>query len=276
MQDLSAQVAATGWYHTLELAPGLVTDGMFDLRPWVGRYGLPDRLDGLRVLDVGSWDGFWAFEAERRGAAEVVALDLDDERELDWPPRRRPAEDAFPPGPRGAGFALAHAALGSRVARVVCNLYDADPADLGTFDLVFCGMVLIHLRDQLLALERIARLCRGTFISAEEPSRLLDRLPFPASRYLADRDAAVVYWMPNRRGWRAMLRSAGFDRVREHATFTVPSRRGFAVRHVVHHASGSVLAGQPVPRPRRVTETRPVPVLGDRGDRGSPPSPPPD
>jgi tRNA (mo5U34)-methyltransferase len=259
MQDLRARAADIGWYHTLELAPGVVTEGMFDLRPWVGHYGLPERLDGLRVLDVGSWDGFWAFEMERRGAAEVVALDLDDERELDWPPRRRPAEDAFPLEPRGAGFRLAHEALGSQVERVVCNLYDADPADLGTFDLVVCGMVVIHLRDQLLALERIARLCRGTFISAEEPSRVLDPLPFPASRYHADRDAAVVYWMPNRRGWRAMLRTAGFDEVRQHACFKMPSRQDFAVRHVVHHASHSALAGCAVPRPRRITETRPVP-----------------
>jgi SAM-dependent methyltransferase len=195
---------------------------------------------------------------ERRGAAEVVALDLDDERELDWPPRRRPADADFPPGPRGAGFRLAAEALGSQAQRVVCNLYDADPADLGTFDLVICGMVVIHLRDQLLALERIARLCRGTFISAEEPSVLLDALPVPVSRYHADRDAAVVYWMPNRRGWRAMLGSAGFDHVRQHAYFKMPSRHGFAVRHVIHHATASVIAGQPVPRPRRLTETRPA------------------
>ena len=88
---------------------------MFDLRHQVGRYGLPDRLDGLRVLDVGTWDGFWAFEMERRGA-EVVALDLDDERDLDWPPRRRPASS--PSAPRGAGFRLAHEILGSKVERV--------------------------------------------------------------------------------------------------------------------------------------------------------------
>src|ERR1700722_811980 len=106
---------AAKWYHVIELGQGTVTPGWFDMRPFVGHYGLPDRLDGLRVLDVGSWDGFWAFEMERRGAAEVVALDLDDERELDWPPRRRPADAAFPPGPRGAGFRLAHEALGSRV-----------------------------------------------------------------------------------------------------------------------------------------------------------------
>ncbi len=90
--DLRERVEKLGWYHTLDFGDGVVTGGMFDLRPYADRYGLPERLDGMRVLDVGTWDGFWAFEMERRGAAEVVALDLDDERELDWPPRRRPRQ----------------------------------------------------------------------------------------------------------------------------------------------------------------------------------------
>jgi tRNA (mo5U34)-methyltransferase len=252
--DLAERVKQLGWYHTLELAPGVVTEGTFDLRPYVGRYGLPERLDGMRVLEVGTWDGFWAFEMERRGAAEVVALDLDDERELDWPPRRRP--QTFPEQRRGDGFRLAKEVYGSKVERVVCNIYDADPADLGTFDLVFCGMVLIHLRDQLLALERIARLCRGTFISAEEPEPLMNLLPFPAVRFRADREAAVVYWQPSRRAWRRMMRTAGFDQVREHTRFRMPSTQGYSVRHVIHHASASVIAGEPVPQPRRMTEGR--------------------
>src|SRR3954447_23360590 len=112
------------WYHALELAPGRVTEGLFDLRPYVGRYGLPERLDGMRALEVGTWDGFWAFELERRGA-EVVALDLDDERDLDWPPRRRPT--AFPDEPRGKGFALARELLGASVDRRNLSIYHATP-----------------------------------------------------------------------------------------------------------------------------------------------------
>ena len=35
-----------------------------------------DLLDfrGKTVLDIGCWDGYWSFYAERRGAREVVAL----------------------------------------------------------------------------------------------------------------------------------------------------------------------------------------------------------
>src|SRR5438132_1264019 len=71
---------------------------------------------------------------------------------------------------RGAGFALAHELLRSGVTRIVRSVYDATPEELGTFDLVLCGSVLMHLRDQLLALERVAALLRpgGVFVSAEE------------------------------------------------------------------------------------------------------------
>jgi len=235
VEELLKRAGEIGWYHTLELAPGHVTPGMFDLRPLLDRYGLPERLDGKRCLDVGTWDGFWAFEMERRGAAEVVALDLDDERQLDWPPRRRPR--SFPDVPRGTGFQIAKEIFDSKVERVSRSIYDARASDLGRFDLVFCGSVLIHLRDQLLALERIADLCRGTFISAEEYDRLSSLLPFPVARYRADRPQAVVFWQPSVRAWRRMLGTAGFDTVVEHGRFVLRSPLGFGVRHVAFHAS---------------------------------------
>lgn len=233
-EELHRRAGEIGWYHTIELAPGRVTDGWFDLRPVVGRYGLPESMKGMRALDVGTWDGFWAFEMERRGA-EVTALDLDDERELDWPPRRRPRE--YPAEPRGQGFRIARDLLGSKVERVTKSIYDARASELGTFDLVFCGSVLIHLRDQLLALERIAELCTGTFISAEEYDPWSGLSPFPVSRFRADRDKAVVFWQPSVRTWKRMIWSAGFDRVSERCRFRMRSSKGFSVRHVVLHAS---------------------------------------
>jgi tRNA (mo5U34)-methyltransferase len=236
MDDVLERAREIGWYHAIELAPGRKTEAMFDLDPFVHEYGLPDRLDGKRCLDVGTWDGYWAFEMERRGAAEIVALDLDDESLLDWPPRRRP--ESFSSVPRGAGFRLAHEVLGSKVERVVRSIYEATPEELGSFDLVFCGSVLVHLRDQLLALERIAGLCApgGTFISAEEYDRATSLLPLPVSRYLADRDRDVVFWLPSLRTWRRMLWTAGFDRIDRVAKFDLQAVAGWKVRHVVHHA----------------------------------------
>ena len=234
--DLIQQAKQSSWYHTLEF-PGYTTTGIFDLRSEVGQYGIPGDLSGKRVLEVGTWDGFWAFEMERRGA-DVVAIDLDDERDLDAPPRRRPSADQLPEEPRGKGFHLAKEIYDSKVERVVRSIYHCKPEDLGTFDVVFCGSVLIHLRDQLLALERIADLTKpgGLFISAEEYEPITDLVPFPIARFRGNREAAVVFWVPSRKAWRQMLWHAGFDKIDEFKRFTMKSSQGYSVRHAVHHA----------------------------------------
>src|SRR3954452_3302775 len=127
--DLAERIQQQRWYHTIDLGNGQVTPGWFDMRPYVKHYGLPERMDGMRVLDCGTWDGFWAFEMERRGAT-VVALDLDDEADLDWPPRRRPG--TFPTTPRGEGFRLAKEILDSSVERVSLSIYDATQEEFGS------------------------------------------------------------------------------------------------------------------------------------------------
>jgi tRNA (mo5U34)-methyltransferase len=220
------------WYHTLDLGGGVVTEGMFDLRPFVDRYGLPDVV-GKRVLDVGTFDGFWAFELERRGAA-VTSIDLDRIQELDWPPRLRPAED----GSRGQTFQLAREALGSSVERIGCSIYEATPERLGgSFDLVFCGSVLIHLRDPMLALERMAGLCRGGLIIAEEHSRRLAPFRFVRGAEFRGDSPWSTWWIPTAATWVRMVHTAGFDGVREHGRFNMRFRaqRG-GVPHVVIHA----------------------------------------
>src|SRR3954469_4520785 len=83
--DLQAEVERYPWYHTLELGNGVVTKGMFDHRPHMKHYPIPADLTGKRCLDGATMDGYWAFEMERRGAASVTALDLEDPEALDWP-----------------------------------------------------------------------------------------------------------------------------------------------------------------------------------------------
>ena len=237
LEEIRRRADELKWYHTLELAPGYTTDGDFDLRDQVRHYKLPERVDGLRVLDVGTWDGFWAFEFERRGAAEIHGLDIDDMSTLDFPPRRRPNEFKRTE-PRGTGFRLAKEIYGSKAERVVCNIYDAKPEDLGQYDVIFAGSILIHLRDQLLAMERIANLLKpgGLFISAEEYDLAASLLPIEVSRYRANRESAVVFWLPSIRTWKSMLWTAGFDQVAMRGRFDLKSRRNYSVRHVLFHA----------------------------------------
>jgi tRNA (mo5U34)-methyltransferase len=211
---------------------------MFDLRSEIDRYQLPERLDGMRVLDVGTWDGFWAFEMERRGAAEVVAIDLDDERDLDWPAARRP--ETFPDKLRGDGFRLAHEVYGSKVKREVVSIYEALPEQLGTFDLIFCGSVLIHLRDPMLALERMAGLCGGQLILAEEHTRRPGMLLSGAGARFTGNSPWSTWWIPTARTWLEMVECAGFDDVRKHGAFNMRFRgKRKGVPHVVIHARGA-------------------------------------
>jgi len=68
------------WYHKIDLGNGLITPGRDYESIWQVCRATMDRVNfaGKRVLDVGACDGLWAFEAERRGAALVVATDLFD------------------------------------------------------------------------------------------------------------------------------------------------------------------------------------------------------
>jgi len=221
--DLLAEVGRYPWYHTLELAPGVVTGGMFDHRPVADRFPLPADLTGLRCLDVATMDGYWAFEMERRGAASVTAIDLDDPDALDWPASLRAGHDRSLDETKAERFALAKRALGSSVERVALSVYDLGP-DLGTFDLVFCGDLLLHIKDPITAVERIRSVCGGTAVIVTP----IKRFRFHERRALAELDGidSFQWWMTNMTGLVRLVRAAGFARVEPAETFELPVAGG--------------------------------------------------
>lgn len=229
------------WYHTIELPDGVTTPGLFDHRPVLDRYALPESLAGQRVLDVGTFDGFFAFELERRGA-EVVALDVPAAEDLDWPaPIRHQAADRQVTYDR---FEHAHAALGSNVVRERLRVYDATPARLGTFDLVFVGSVIPHVRDPAGMLMALRTVCTGTLHLAETIDAVLDRVARrqPLAR-LTTPDGRLEWWTPNRAALRGLAEAAGFVDVQVGPRFTVPFR---GRRGGIPHA---VLTARPGPFP---------------------------
>src|SRR5438445_9948987 len=178
--SLRAAIAELEWYHTMELAPGVETPGWHDTRPIVAELPLPASLAGKRCLDVGTFDGFWAFELERRGAEEVVAIDVLDPKAWDWPANSNP-EAIRAIGARkanGVGFEIARDALGSSVKRHELSVYDADPTAIGTFDVVYLGSLLLHLQNPVQALQAIHRVCRGELVIVDAvDARLTKRWP---------------------------------------------------------------------------------------------------
>src|SRR5688572_1734974 len=141
---LAEEVAGRTWYHTIALPDGVVTRGFYDTQSAVDKVPLPDSLAGKRCLDIGSCDGFWAFELERRGASEVVGLDLADPRQRDWP-GLGPPDEAADLGRARDSFTVAKEALASNVERVDLSVYEISPERLGEFDFVFIGNILLHL-----------------------------------------------------------------------------------------------------------------------------------
>ncbi len=113
--DLLEQARERSWYHAIDLGDGTVTPGWFDLRPFVNHYGIPDDLNGMRALEIGTWDGFWAFEMERRGAARWSRSTSTTSATSTG---RRDAGHAFSTEMRGDGFRLAEEILQSSVERV--------------------------------------------------------------------------------------------------------------------------------------------------------------
>lgn len=188
------RIAGLNWWHAIEVAPGVVTPGWWDLRSTAERLPWPPAISGLRCLDVGTMDGFWAFELERRGAREVVAID--------------PADIAGP-RPRER-FRVAADLLGSRAEYRDLDVYDLDPAAIGEFDLIVMGYVLQMLRDPLRGLAAVRRVCRGHLIVLDTVSLPLSLLPAPLARLDARRDG-TEWFVFNRRGLVKACGLAGFE-----------------------------------------------------------------
>ena len=216
-EELQRRVAQHEWYHSVPLPHGVVTPGVNASARALSRLSLPERLDGLSVLDVGAWDGFYSFEAERRGAARVVASDS-----FSWYGDGWGTKD---------GFELCREALGSRVEDVDIDVMDLRPEAVGTFDLVLLLGVLYHLRDPITALERVASVCTGTLVVETEVA--LPWLPYPAARVFPGRelnDDDTNWYAYNPAALDGLLASAGFSRRRVLWRTSAPRRVARAAR----------------------------------------------
>jgi tRNA (mo5U34)-methyltransferase len=202
------------WFHNIDLA-GVLTapDHFLGDYPQVHwqtfEHALPDDLHGRTVLDVGCNAGFFAIKLKQRGAARVVGID-SDARYL-------------------AQARLAADVLGIDLELRQTTVYDV--ASLGErFDIVLFLGVLYHLRHPLLALDLLREhvvgdallfqtMLRGSMDAlAVEPdypfaeTAVFDRPDFPKMHFIERKYAGDPsnWWIPNRAGAEAMLRSAGF------------------------------------------------------------------
>ena len=200
-RGLADEFSESGWYHSIELPDGEVLEGLQTLeqqKERLGRLPIPDDLSGKRVLDIGTWDGWFAFEMERRGA-DVSAIDNIEQ----------PA------------FYLARDRLGAKVDYRVMDVCQLSVADVGRFDLVLFLGVLYHLKHPLLGLEKVCEVTRDMAIV--ESYVIDDGLPAageaasaPVMEFYEEDELAnrLDNWIgPNTACLLALCRAAGFARV---------------------------------------------------------------
>jgi tRNA (mo5U34)-methyltransferase len=192
------------WFHRMELPGEILTPGWSDPRvDKLPHYGLPTDMTGMRVLDIGSAEGFFSFEAERRGAAEIIGIE-------NYPPMARK-------------FEICRAATGSRARTYMVNVYYLNPATLGTFDLVMFFGVLYHLRHPILALQKIASVCAGTILmqtatcadASDKPMAEFHPFGIKSGPSENPSNDPTCFWFPNIACCIALLQHVGFQDVEQ-------------------------------------------------------------
>jgi tRNA (mo5U34)-methyltransferase len=132
------------WYQRIRLADGIYTPGPMDSEEKLRLIPLPENLRGKSVLDIGCNEGFFAFEAERRGAAYVLAVDSNNEA------RKK--------------FHLVKRLLKSNVEFLFLDVTDLNESKIGRFDLTLFFSVFHHLKYPFLALDKVASVTGETAI----------------------------------------------------------------------------------------------------------------
>ena len=187
------------WYQKIPLGHGLYTPGeATDTEAKLPMLGLPDDLTGKSLLDIGCNEGFFAFEAERRGASHVLAIDAG----------KRAREK----------FELVKGIVSSRVEFKKLNVYELDPKELGDFDIVLFLSVYHHLRYPFLGLDRVAAVTRDCAIMempvavpADDSPATQDE-PIMLRRY-SSKHTTKLRHLPNVPFLLEVLDRAGFSKV---------------------------------------------------------------
>ena len=190
--SLQIEIACqSDWFHCIDLGGGICTpgsDGDHSQRK-LGMMKMPESLRGKRVLDVGCCEGFFSFDAERRGADRVLAVDT------------RPAALVR--------LDICRRALKSKVESLQLNVYDFDAKTMGTFDVVLFLAVFHHLRHPFLALDKLASITSGILLI-----EVVEAVPLvPAEDALLVRrggDRGQFKLLPTRSMILLMLQNAGF------------------------------------------------------------------
>ncbi|MEO0478378.1 MAG: methyltransferase domain-containing protein [Planctomycetota bacterium] len=227
VEDLKRRVAEiTSWYHAIDLGDGVETPGTFRMADYDKDYDFPESLKGVRVLDVGAANGYHCSVFDRLGADEVVALEMPRWESQDWTPRNRRLYEEKSDEERkyiddavlDAGFDLVVEELGCKnVTRVRDVIYNLNPEEHGQFDIVFCGSMLMHVRDPVLGMHAMRSVCKPDgciLISVAMFESAKYGIPddVPIARFAGEWDQCN-WWQMSPAGLRQLLTACDFTRI---------------------------------------------------------------
>ena len=194
------EVSKIKWNHRIDLGHGIITPGGNRSQEKLATLHVPESLEGMTFLDIGAWDGFYSFEAERRGAKRVLATDWDVWLNRGWGSK--------------AGFDFAKRVLKSKVEETELDVMEASPEKIGMFDVVLFAGVLYHLRHPLLALERVFSVTKKLLVLETHVD--LTQVKRPVMAFYPNDEAggdSTNWWGPNTSCVLEMLKSVGFRNV---------------------------------------------------------------
>lgn len=218
------------WFHSFDLPDGETINGYksLDILRREADAILPADLTGKSVLDIGAWDGYFSFEAERRGGADVLATD-----HFCW---------SGPGWGTKAGFDFIHHRLGSKVRSVDIEPMGLTPQEFGQFDVVLFLGVLYHVTDIYRHLEAAAAMCRDHLVIETETSMISERAP--VARFIQSHELGgdpTNFWAPNPALVKLLLERLGFSKIEMSIggkPYAIPliGGRGLRTRRLIVHA----------------------------------------
>jgi tRNA (mo5U34)-methyltransferase len=217
-ENIQREIDAIAWYHEFDFGNGLVATSKTSnvashRRLWQFIEPELDRIDfrGKTVLDVGCWDGYWSFYAERRGASQVLATDDRSQNRTGH-----------------NGLHLAKRLLRSKI-EVDTDVSIYELTKLGrTFDVILCPGVYYHLLDPFYAFAQVRHCCHpDSVIVFEGDAVFTDPRPDPRPvAYFSDHASKGPRFVPEIQALRQMLRATYFTIEHEAVHFLAAEATG--------------------------------------------------
>jgi len=216
------------WYHSYYFDNGWKLRGDYNIGENIKEYGFPNNMTGMKVLDIGTGGGWFAFYFEQQGA-EVTTVDargycdFDVRGRYEYPPveSEKPKPDRIGPNgepiydsPVSGGFWIMRDLLKSKAKFVNARVYDVSPELFNgqTFDLVFMGTILLHLRDPIGALMAARSVCADRLIAVTPIMHQANGNAEPQMMLYIHGDN-ITWWYPNKTCYKHWFLGAGFASV---------------------------------------------------------------